>query len=77
MAKVLALRDGLLLAKAEGGRKLGIETDALGVFQLMQDNQIANHPFGNILLNCRSNGGSGVDQAHLSGSEPLCGCVSK
>lgn len=47
MVEVLALRDGLMLGKAEGVWNLEIET-------LLQDNQIANHPLGNILLDCRS-----------------------
>lgn len=44
MAEVLALRDGLMLAKTEGVRKLEIETDALGIIQLMNDHQMAKPP---------------------------------
>lgn len=54
MAEFWALRDGLNFAKEEHVTKLEVETDALGVIQLLNDHEMANHPLGNILLDCRS-----------------------
>ncbi|KAI8562677.1 hypothetical protein RHMOL_Rhmol03G0053100 [Rhododendron molle] len=48
MAEILALRDGLVLAKAENVKNLEIEVDALGVVQLIGDHQTTNHPLGNL-----------------------------
>lgn len=54
MTEFWALRDGLTFAKEENVRKLEVETDAQGVIQLLQDHGMANHPLGNIILDCRS-----------------------
>lgn len=52
MAELWALRDGLNFAKEEDVTKLEVETDALGVIQLLNDHEMANHSLGNILLDC-------------------------
>lgn len=50
MAEGWALRDGLVLAKNDNIRKLEIEIDSLGVIQLLNDHDTANHPLGHMSL---------------------------
>ncbi|KAI8554651.1 hypothetical protein RHMOL_Rhmol05G0114300 [Rhododendron molle] len=54
MAELWALRDGLNFAREEHVLNREVGTDALGVIQLLQNQEMVNHPLGNILFDCRS-----------------------
>ncbi|KAI8552114.1 hypothetical protein RHMOL_Rhmol06G0239800 [Rhododendron molle] len=52
-AELWAVRDGLVLAREHNIRSLEIGVDALGVVQLINDNNSTNHRTGSISPDCR------------------------